>query len=167
MELIERLGLEFPRPVWALFTCGRRDRQSHVAHAYRRAGAKRPMSWCSSLPWPNGGLKTSRKGVGRFHLEVQGRPAHAGSPRKKAEAPSSSSLTRSCGSSGCKIWRRERRSTSASSRAGRPRTSCRHGHRPRSTCASPLWRKPLGSTRLFRSLVPDHRRHTGDRQRRL
>ena len=36
------------------------------------------MSWCSSRPWPTAGSRPSRKGVGRFRLEVEGKAAHAG-----------------------------------------------------------------------------------------
>ena len=37
-----------------------------------------PTSWCSSRPWPMAGSRPSRKGVGRFRLEVEGKAAHAG-----------------------------------------------------------------------------------------
>ena len=55
----------------------------------------RPSS--SSLPPPQGHLKTSRKGLGRFRIEVEGRPAHAGTNLATAQARSRSSPSRSSG----------------------------------------------------------------------
>ena len=78
MELVDRVGLEFPRPVWALFTCdeeiGSPTSRSLIEDLARESAYVLVLEPALA----NGGLKTSRKGVGRFHLEVAGRAAHAG-----------------------------------------------------------------------------------------
>jgi glutamate carboxypeptidase len=78
MELIESAGLAVPRPVWALFTC-----DEEIGSPTSRSlieGLARESAYVLVLEpaMADGGLKTSRKGVGRFHLEVSGRAAHAG-----------------------------------------------------------------------------------------
>ncbi len=78
MELIERVGLELPRPVWVLFTCdeeiGSPTSRSLIEDLARESAYVLVLEPALA----DGGLKTSRKGVGRFHLEVSGRAAHAG-----------------------------------------------------------------------------------------
>ncbi len=57
----------------------RGDRQPDLAPPDRRAGAaSAPIVLVLEPPLADGGLKTARKGVGRFQLEVQGKAAHAG-----------------------------------------------------------------------------------------
>ena len=78
MELIERVGLELPRPVWALFTCDE-EIGSPTSRSLVEALARESAYVLVLEPaLADGGLKTSRKGVGRFHLEVSGKAAHAG-----------------------------------------------------------------------------------------
>jgi glutamate carboxypeptidase len=78
MELIERAGLELPRPVWALFTSDE-EVGSPTSRSLIEALARESAYVLVLEPaLADGGLKTSRKGVGRFHLDVTGRAAHAG-----------------------------------------------------------------------------------------
>ena len=116
LTVIEQLrrNWEFvPRPIWVLFTSTRRSA------APRRAGSS--SGWRSSAAYvlvlepalADGGLKTSRKGVGRFHLEVrEGRPRRSGARRRpkrhrRARPPDLATPEAR------KTWPREPRSTSA------------------------------------------------------
>ena len=88
-----------PRPVVVAVHLRRGDRQPDLARA-DRGDWPRERAYVLVLepPLADGGLKTARKGVGRFTLEVEGRAAHAGVEPEKGSARSSSSPTRSCGS---------------------------------------------------------------------
>ena len=79
MEQLSKNWEFVPRPIWVLFTSRRGDRQPDVARADRGAGASnRAYVLVLEPALADGGLKTSRKGVGRFRLEVEGKAAHAG-----------------------------------------------------------------------------------------
>ena len=83
-----------PRPIWVLFTS-----DEEIGSPTSRGLIERLALECAYVlvlepALADGGLKTSRKGVGRFQLEVEGRPPTRESPRKTAAAPSSSSPTR-------------------------------------------------------------------------
>jgi glutamate carboxypeptidase len=87
MELIERVGLELPRPVWALFTCDEEIGSPTSRSLIEELARESAYVLVLEPALANGGLKTSRKGVGRFHLEVSGRAAHAGvAPRNGRSA---------------------------------------------------------------------------------
>jgi len=78
MELIERVGLSLPRPVWAIFTADE-ESGSHTSRRLIEEVARKSAYVLVLEPaLADGGLKTSRKGVGRFRLEVEGKAAHAG-----------------------------------------------------------------------------------------
>ncbi len=67
-----------PRPVWALFTS-----DEEIGSPTSRALIEEVALQCAYVlvlepPMADGGLKTARKGVGRFRLDVQGKAAHAG-----------------------------------------------------------------------------------------
>jgi glutamate carboxypeptidase len=67
-----------PRPIWALFTS-----DEEIGSPTSRGLIEELASRCAYVlvlepPLADGGLKTARKGVGRFRLEVEGRAAHAG-----------------------------------------------------------------------------------------
>ncbi|MHB1558734.1 MAG: M20 family metallopeptidase [Isosphaeraceae bacterium] len=67
-----------PRPVWALFTS-----DEEIGSPTSRALIEDLARQCAFAlvlepPLADGGLKTARKGVGRFRLEVEGKAAHAG-----------------------------------------------------------------------------------------
>jgi glutamate carboxypeptidase len=66
------------RPVWALLTSdeeiGSPTSRSLIENLARRCAYVLVLE----PPLASGALKTARKGVGRFHLEIEGRAAHAG-----------------------------------------------------------------------------------------
>jgi len=78
MELIEKVGLALPRPVCAIFTAD--EEMGSPTSRWLIEEVARECAYALVLEpgLADGGLKTSRKGVGRFHLEVEGRAAHAG-----------------------------------------------------------------------------------------
>lgn len=75
---IRARGLATPRPVVALLTSdeeiGSPRSRAAIEDEARRAGYVLVLE----PPLPGGHLKTARKGVGRFRLVAEGRPAHAG-----------------------------------------------------------------------------------------
>jgi glutamate carboxypeptidase len=78
MEALDELRLEVPRPIWALFTS-----DEEIGSPTSRGLIEKVARQCAYVlvlepPLTGGGLKTARKGVGRFHLEVEGRAAHSG-----------------------------------------------------------------------------------------
>jgi glutamate carboxypeptidase len=78
IELIERVGLEIPRPVWALFTS-----DEEIGSPTSRGLIEELARECAYVlvlepPLADGSLKTARKGVGRFRLEIEGKAAHSG-----------------------------------------------------------------------------------------
>jgi glutamate carboxypeptidase len=78
LETLERLGLSLPRPLVALLTSDE-EIGSPSSRGLIEAAA-RPAEYVLVLepPLADGGLKTARKGVGRFTIEVNGKAAHAG-----------------------------------------------------------------------------------------
>jgi glutamate carboxypeptidase len=84
--LLSMAGLKFkpnevrplPRPVWALFTS-----DEEIGSPTSRALIEDVARLCAYVlvlepPLADGSLKTARKGVGRFRLDVEGKAAHAG-----------------------------------------------------------------------------------------
>jgi glutamate carboxypeptidase len=78
MELIQDVGLALPRPVWAIFTAD--EEMGSPTSRWLIEELARECAYVLVLEpgLADGGLKTSRKGVGRFRIEVEGRAAHAG-----------------------------------------------------------------------------------------
>ncbi|MGP0063989.1 MAG: M20 family metallopeptidase [Isosphaeraceae bacterium] len=67
-----------PRPIWVLLTS-----DEEIGSPTSRRLIEDVALHCAYVlvlepPLADGSLKTSRKGVGRFHLEIQGKAAHAG-----------------------------------------------------------------------------------------
>jgi glutamate carboxypeptidase len=67
-----------PRPIWVVFTS-----DEEIGSPTSRGLIESLARECAYVlvlepPLSDGSLKTARKGVGRFHLEVEGRAAHAG-----------------------------------------------------------------------------------------
>jgi glutamate carboxypeptidase len=67
-----------PRPIWALFTS-----DEEIGSPTSRALIEDLARQCAYVlvlepPLADGSLKTARKGVGRFRLDVEGKSAHAG-----------------------------------------------------------------------------------------
>ncbi len=78
MEEMVKEKRNWPRPIWALFTS-----DEEIGSPTSRAHIERLALDCAYVlvlepALADGGLKTSRKGVGRFRLEVEGKAAHAG-----------------------------------------------------------------------------------------
>ncbi len=78
LRAIRESGRRLPRPVVVLCTSDEEigsptSRRLIEEHARRSAYAL-----VMEAPLPGGRLKTARKGVGRFSLTIEGRPAHAG-----------------------------------------------------------------------------------------
>jgi glutamate carboxypeptidase len=78
LEACGRLGLELPRPVIALATSDE-EIGSHSSRPLIETMA-RDCAYVLVIepPLADGSLKTARKGVGRFTIEVEGKAAHAG-----------------------------------------------------------------------------------------
>ena len=78
LEACRKLGLAFPRPVELLLTSdeeiGSQSSRPLIEETARRAAHVLVLE----PPLADGGLKTARKGVGVFILDVSGRAAHAG-----------------------------------------------------------------------------------------
>lgn len=75
---------EFPdRPIWALFTSdeetGSAASWSTIEHYTQQAGLCLVMEFAAT----NGGIKTWRKGIARYTLNVTGRASHAGNAPEK------------------------------------------------------------------------------------
>jgi glutamate carboxypeptidase len=81
LSVIEQLRKDWrlaPRPIWVLFTS-----DEEIGSPTSRGFIEQLATECAYAlvlepALADGGLKTSRKGVGRFRLEVEGRAAHAG-----------------------------------------------------------------------------------------
>jgi glutamate carboxypeptidase len=83
MEWIRAAALPLERPVWALFTCDEEVGSPSSRALIEELAQQAAYVLVLEPALPDGGLKTSRKGVGRFHLEVTGKAAHAGvAPRE-------------------------------------------------------------------------------------
>ena len=78
MDQLKKHRHLMPRPVWAFFTSDE-EIGSPTSRAHIEALAVDSEYVLVLEPaLADGGLKTARKGVGRFHLDVEGKAAHAG-----------------------------------------------------------------------------------------
>jgi glutamate carboxypeptidase len=78
LETLQNQDVSLPRPVWV---CLNSDEE--IGSPTSREGIEQLAKACAYVlvlepPLADGGVKTSRKGVGRFRLEVEGQAAHAG-----------------------------------------------------------------------------------------
>jgi glutamate carboxypeptidase len=80
LRVLEVLGESraAPRPIWVLFTS-----DEEIGSPTSRTLIETHSRECAYVlviepPMADGGLKTSRKGVGRYRIEVEGKAAHAG-----------------------------------------------------------------------------------------
>jgi glutamate carboxypeptidase len=76
-QLKERRHL-VPRPVWALFTSDEEIGSPTSREHIEALAVDSAYVLVLEPALADGGLKTARKGVGRFRLDVEGRAAHAG-----------------------------------------------------------------------------------------
>jgi glutamate carboxypeptidase len=67
-----------PRPIWALFTTDEEIGSPTSRRLIEEVARQSAYVLVLEPPLADGSLKTARKGVGRFHLEIQGKAAHAG-----------------------------------------------------------------------------------------
>ena len=67
-----------PRPIWVLFTSDEEIGSPTSRDLIEKLAVDCAYVLVLEPALANGGLKTARKGVGRFRLEVEGRAAHAG-----------------------------------------------------------------------------------------
>ena len=86
LETLRDLGITPPRPVELCITC-----DEEIGSPGSRSlieSAARPAAYVlvPEPPLPGGALKTARKGVGRYTLTVEGRPAHAGIEPEKGRS---------------------------------------------------------------------------------
>ncbi len=78
IRAIRDLGLTTPRPLQVLLSTDEEVGSKTSRQAIERQAAEAAYVLVPEPPLPNGGLKTARKGVGRFAFEIEGRSAHAG-----------------------------------------------------------------------------------------
>jgi glutamate carboxypeptidase len=67
-----------PRPIWVLFTSDEEIGSPTSRNLIEETARQCAYVLVLEPPLADGSLKTSRKGVGRFRLEVEGRAAHSG-----------------------------------------------------------------------------------------
>jgi glutamate carboxypeptidase len=78
IEAIRARGCDLPRPIVALWTSDEEIGSPHSRSLIEEEARHAAHVLVLEPPLPGGRLKTARKGVGRFRLVVEGRPAHAG-----------------------------------------------------------------------------------------
>ncbi len=78
LKALHILGLDTPRPVVALFNSDEELGSPTSRRLIEEQARQSAYALVLEPPLPGGGLKTARKGVGKFVLTVEGRPAHAG-----------------------------------------------------------------------------------------
>lgn len=93
-----------PRPIWALFTS-----DEEISSPTSRGLIEDLALQCAYVlvlepPLADGGLKTARKGVGRFHLRVEGKAAHAGVAPQDGRNAIVELRTTSCASRRSRTW---------------------------------------------------------------
>jgi glutamate carboxypeptidase len=84
---IRRLGQQPPRPIEVLITSDEEIGSPTSRRLIEETAKRAEFVLVLEPPLPDGSLKTSRKGVGHFVVEIEGKPAHAGvEPRKGISA---------------------------------------------------------------------------------
>jgi glutamate carboxypeptidase len=78
LHALQALGLRPPRPIVALFTSDEEIGSPASRPLIEAEAAESAYTLVMEAPLPGGRLKTARKGVGHFTVEVEGRAAHAG-----------------------------------------------------------------------------------------
>ena len=78
MEVMMKKKQNCPRPIWALFTSDEELGSPRSRAIIERLALDSEYVLVLEPALADGGLKTSRKGVGRFHLDVEGKAAHSG-----------------------------------------------------------------------------------------
>jgi len=78
LDQLRKIGKPLQRPIWVLFTSDEEIGSPTSRALIEKLAIDSAYALVLEPALANGGLKTSRKGVGRFRLEVEGRAAHAG-----------------------------------------------------------------------------------------
>ncbi len=78
MAEFSRSSLSTPRPIWSLFTSDEEIGSPTSRRLIEEVAGQCEYVLVLEPPLADGSLKTSRKGVGRFDIEIQGKAAHAG-----------------------------------------------------------------------------------------
>jgi glutamate carboxypeptidase len=78
LRAIRSLGLQLPRPVMVLLTSDEEIGSPTSRGLIEQKAREASYVLVMEPPGPNGALKTARKGVGSFLVEIEGRAAHAG-----------------------------------------------------------------------------------------
>jgi glutamate carboxypeptidase len=87
LEAFRELGIKPPRPIVVLFTSDEEMGSPGSRPLIERLARESGLALVLEPPLADGGLKTARKGVGRFTVEVEGKAAHAGvAPEQGASA---------------------------------------------------------------------------------
>lgn len=86
MAGLVKAGLEPARPVVCVFTTDEEVGSPTGRRLVERLAGEAAYALVLEPPLPGGGMKTARKGVGRFRLEVDGVPAHAGLEPEKGRS---------------------------------------------------------------------------------
>lgn len=78
LRAIARFGWQLPRPVAVLLTSDEEIGSPGSRRLIERRARQAAYALVMEPPSANGALKTARKGVGRFTVQIDGRAAHAG-----------------------------------------------------------------------------------------
>jgi glutamate carboxypeptidase len=78
MRQLKKNDVALYRPIWVLFTSDEEIGSPSSRGLIERLAREAAYVLVLEPALADGGLKTSRKGVGRFHLEVEGKAAHSG-----------------------------------------------------------------------------------------
>lgn len=78
VEVLGRLKRELPRPLLVFLNSDEEIGSPSSRRSIEALAGQSEYVLVLEPPLPDGGLKTARKGVGRFTIEVEGKAAHAG-----------------------------------------------------------------------------------------
>jgi glutamate carboxypeptidase len=78
VKILGRLKRELPRPLLVLLNSDEEIGSPSSRQSIEELARQSEYVLVLEPPLPDGGLKTARKGVGRFTIEVEGKAAHAG-----------------------------------------------------------------------------------------
>ena len=78
VEVLGRLKRKLPRPLLVLLNSDEEIGSPSSRQSIEELARQSEYVLVLEPPLPDGGLKTARKGVGRFTIEVEGKAAHAG-----------------------------------------------------------------------------------------
>jgi glutamate carboxypeptidase len=78
VEVMGRLKIDLPRPLLVLLNSDEETGSPSSRQFIEELARQSEYVLVLEPPLPDGGLKTARKGVGRFTIEVEGKAAHAG-----------------------------------------------------------------------------------------